>query len=89
MKKTRIWPLALTLCALLSGCFFRPVEQLYAIPHPPKDYEALQERLGEVVAQGGEYAAPLTGEMIQAVQLQDLNGDGRQEAIAFFRFPGG
>lgn len=90
MKKggSRLALLTLALCALLSGCFFRPVEQLYAIPHPSKDYEALQERLGEVVAQGGEYAAPLTGEMIQAVQLQDLNGDGRQEAIAFFRFPG-
>ena len=37
------------------------------------------------MAQGGEYAAPLTGEMIQSVQLQDLDGDGRQEAIAFFR----
>lgn len=79
---------ALALCALLSGCFFRPVDQLYAIPHPTKDYEALQQRLMEVMAQGGEYAAPLTGEMIQAVQLQDLDGDGTQEAIAFFRFSG-
>ena len=77
--------MAFALCLLLSGCFFRPVDELYAIPQPSKDYEALQARLGEVVAQGGEYAAPLTGEMIQSVQLQDLDGDGRQEAIAFFR----
>ncbi len=90
MKKIRFkWTaLTLALCIFLSGCVFRPVDQLYAIPHPTKDYEALQQRLGEVVAQGGEYAAPLTGEMIQAVQLQDLDGDGKQEAIAFFRFPG-
>jgi len=89
MKKRdgSLWGLAALLCVLLSGCFFRPVDKLYAIPRPSQDYEALQERLGEVVAQGGEYAAPLTGEMIQAVQLQDLDGDGRQEAIAFFRLP--
>jgi len=73
---------------LLTGCFFKPVDELYTVPQPSKDYEALQERLSEVVAQGGEYAAPLTGELIQSVQLQDLTGDGKQEAIAFFRFSG-
>ena len=81
------WGLALLLCLLLTGCFFRTVDELYAIPQPSKDYEALQARLSEVVARGGEYAAPLTGEMIQSVQLQDLDGDGKQEAIAFFRMP--
>ena len=87
MKKRTIgpWGIALLLSLLLTGCFFRTVDELYAIPRPSRDYEALQARLGEVVAQGGEYAAPLTGEMIQSVQLQDLDGDGRQEAIAFFR----
>lgn len=87
-EKGRVLGLAFFLCLLLSGCFFRPVEDLYAVPQPPKDYEALQARLSEVVDMGGEYAAPLTGEMIQSVQLQDLDGDGRQEAIAFFRLPG-
>ncbi|MCI9402881.1 MAG: hypothetical protein HFF04_04310 [Oscillospiraceae bacterium] len=80
--------LASCLSMLLTGCFFRSVDELYAIPQPSKDYEALQVRLSEAIAQGGEYAAPLSGEMIQAVQLQDLDGDGKQEAIAFFRFAG-
>ncbi len=90
MKKRlkRLLLLTASMSMLLSGCFFKPVDQLYAVPQPPEDYKALQQRLGEVVAQGGEYAAPLTGEMIQSVQLQDLDGDGRQEAIAFFRFSG-
>ncbi len=89
MKKRRGIPLflGLLLCLVLSGCFFRGVDDLYQVPQPPKDYEALQKRLSEVVSQGGEYAAPLTGELIQSVQLQDLDGDGRQEALAFFRFP--
>lgn len=87
MKKNKIGLAAMTalMCLLLTGCFFRPVDELYAVPQPSKDYEALQARLSEVVARGGEYAAPLTGEMIQSVQLQDLDGDGKQEAIAFFR----
>ena len=84
LRLALLWAL---LCLLLTGCFFRSVHELYAVPQPPADYEALQARLSEVVAQGGEYAAPLTGEMIQSVQLQDLDGDGKQEAIAFFRLP--
>lgn len=79
--------LALALVFTLTGCFFRSADKLYAVPQPPKDYEALQVRLSEVIAKGGEYAAPLSGELIQSVQLQDLDGDGVQEAIAFFRFP--
>jgi len=79
--------LAAALSLSLGGCFFRSVDELYTVPQPSKDYEALQARLSEVVAAGGEYAAPLSGEMIQSVQLQDLDGDGVQEAIAFFRFP--
>jgi len=70
----------------LGGCTFRDAGELYVIPQPPKDYEALQTRLSEVLSAGGEYAAPLTGEFIQSVQLQDVNGDGQQEAVAFFRF---
>lgn len=89
MKKRPIWLALWTslLILTLTGCFFRGVDQLYAVPQPPSDYEALRVRLNEVIAQGGEYAAPLSGDMIQSVQLQDLDGDGRQEAIAFFRLP--
>lgn len=87
MKKREITValLSLGLAFLLSGCFFRGVDELYAVPQPPEDYKALQVCLSQVIDQGGEYAAPLSGDMIQSVQLQDLDGDGRQEAIAFFR----
>lgn len=79
---------ALSLSLWLSGCLFRSVDELYSVPEPSSDYQALQTRLSEVVALGGEYAAPLSGDMIQSVQLQDLDGDGKQEAIAFFRITG-
>lgn len=79
--------LAAMLTGVLSGCFIQGADELYAMPKPPQDYQALQARLSEVLDSGGEYAAPLTGELIQSVQLQDLDRDGNQEAIAFFRFP--
>jgi len=79
---------SLVLAGSLTGCFFRSADELYTPPRPSKDYEALQRQLGAVAAAGGEYAAPISGEMLQSVQLQDLDGDGKKEAIAFFRFAG-
>ena len=78
--------LLMAMLALLTGCFFRSVDELYAVPEAPAEYWALQSKIKEIRDQGGEYIAPLTGEYIQSVQLQDLDGDGVQEAITFFRF---
>ena len=77
MKKRNIAVvlLALGLSFLLSGCFFRGVDELYMVPQPPEDYKALQVCLSQVIDQGGEYAAPLSGDMIQSVQHQDLDWD--------------
>ena len=77
--------LSAALAVLLTGCFFRAVDDLYAVPEAPEEYWDLQNKMKEVKDRGGEYIAPLSGEYIQSVQLQDLNGDGVQEAIAFFR----
>lgn len=77
--------LAAAVLALLAGCFSQSVDDLYAPPKAPDDYLMLDNRINEVLSQGGEYAAPLTGELTQKVQLQDLDGDGIKEAIAFFR----
>ena len=77
--------LAAGLLLLLTGCFSQSVDELYAPPKAPDDYLKLDEKINEMLNAGGEYAAPLTGELTQKVQLQDLDGDGVQEAIAFFR----
>ena len=84
MKKFRLL-LAVGMLLLLTGCFSQSVEELYAPPRAPDDYLKLDNKINEVLSAGGEYAAPLTGEYTQKVQLQDLDGDGKQEAIAFFR----
>ena len=77
--------LATGLLLVLTGCFSQSVDELYAPPKAPDDYLKLDEKINEMLNAGGEYAAPLTGELTQKVQLQDLDGDGVQEAIAFFR----
>lgn len=77
--------LAAGLFLLLTGCFSQSVDDLYAPPRAPDDYLKLDNKINEVLNAGGEYAAPLTGELTQKVQLQDLDGDGVKEAIAFFR----
>lgn len=87
----RIWTLAaaLALSAVLSGCGgfnieFNP-EELYALPELPAKYTELNAQLGAILEDGAEYAAPASGTNIQPVQLTDLDGDGQQEAVAFFR----
>ena len=84
MKKCRLL-LAAGLLMFLTGCFSQSVEEFYAPPKAPDDYLKLDNEINKVLTQGGEYAAPLSGELTQKVQLQDLDGDGVQEAIAFFR----
>jgi hypothetical protein len=85
-KSCRITALALLLAVLLSGCISGSVSELYVLPKLPEDYQKLQKKIEEVLAQNSaESAAPLTGELSQPVQLQDLDGDGVKEAIAFFR----
>ena len=88
-KRIRALAAALLLAAVLSGCGgfnieFNP-EELYALPELPAKYTELNARLSAILEDGAEYAAPTSGTNIQPVQLTDLDGDGQQEAIAFFR----
>ena len=88
MRRFKLLLAAGLLSLLLGGCFSQSVDELYRAPRAPEDYLKLDEKINEVLNAGGEYAAPLTGELTQKVQLQDLDGDGVQEAIAFFRVSG-
>ena len=80
---------ALLLALSLSGCgggklVFNP-EELYTLPTLPAKYTELSSQINAILEDGAEYAAPSSGANIQPVQLADLNGDGREEAVAFFR----
>ena len=88
-KFIRALAAAALLAFALSGCggfhlVFNP-EELYALPELPVKYTELNARLNAILEGGAEYAAPTSGTNIQPVQMTDLDGDGQQEAIAFFR----
>ena len=78
--------LAMLLPFLLSGCMMMAtVEELYALPKLPAEYQALSAQIESILARGAETISPTSGAKLPSVQLEDLNGDGEQEAIAFFR----
>lgn len=78
--------LAGLLLGLTAGCSLHTPEELYTLPEPPAEYRNLNLRIQETMtALGAEYAAPLSGSNTQTVQLQDIDSDGLDEAIAFFR----
>ena len=74
----------LTMC-FASGCFFQTGEELYSLPQPPDEYLELQNVIESVLSSGAEYSAPTSGSNRQNVQLRDIDGDGQDEALAFFR----
>lgn len=74
----------------LCGCggiaeFAVNPQELYRLPELPDKYMALNSQLNAILDAGAEYAAPISGTNIQPVQMVDLDGDGREEAVAFFR----
>ena len=78
---------------LLSGCsglprFSASPQDLYSLPALPANYTELNSRINEILGSGAEYAAPTAGTNIQSVQMVDLDGDGGEEALAFFRNSG-
>lgn len=83
--------MAVCLLSVLTGCsmpkiIFNP-EELYSLPVLPVKYTELNSRISEILENEAEYAAPTAGTNIQPVQLVDLDSDGREEAVAFFRKP--
>ncbi len=87
MKRTIRFFAALLLLSVLGGCAFKSGDELLKTPKPPKDYQALETELQKMLdsSKGMLYAAPKSGEYRSTVQLKDLDADGEDEAIAFFR----
>ncbi len=74
---------ALLFC--LSGCYSGNIDQYFSLPMASEEYRQLQSLIDEELASGSEYAAPIHGGYRQSVQLSDVDGDGADEALAFFR----
>ena len=94
VRVTRIWRKLLVLTAsvmlslVLTGCLAdSTVEDLFTLPQPPIEYTDLSSTIASLISGGYEYASPTAGQNIQSVQMVDLNTDGENEAVAFFRDP--
>lgn len=74
---------ALLFC--LSGCYSGNIDQYFSLPMASEEYRQLQSLIDDELASGSEYAAPIHGSYRQSVQLSDVDGDGADEALAFFR----
>lgn len=88
--KRFFWALlaALALMGTLSGCSLNLAaspEDLYTLPQLPAEYAELNHAIRQLIEAGAEYAAPTAGTNLQPLQLVDLDGDGREEALAFLR----
>ena len=81
---------------LLSGCLFRPPDDLYKLPEKSPGYEQLNSAIRAVRSQlemkygtSSELAVIVSGDNTASIQLQDLDGDGeRESALTFIRVPG-
>lgn len=84
MKPFRMLSVLLSLL-VLSGCTFPSGDELLAAPKPSTNYQTLQVELEKLIASGISYTAPVEGENRSSIQLIDLDNDGVEEAISFFR----
>ena len=76
---------------LLSACGLPmsenvQVEELLRAPRLPGDYGALQNALNEWLGESAQLKYPMQGELLSPFLLQDLDGDGQQDAAGTMIF---
>ena len=90
MKKLgRLLAVCALLGLLLTGCNMpleenRQVEDLLRAPRLAGDYGALQSALNDWLGESAQLKYPLQGELLSPFVLQDLDGDGVQDAAVFY-----
>ena len=85
-KKIILLTVVFAVLLTCTGCLFGgSVSELYALPQLPVRYQELESRINQLIAEGAEYAAPISGSNLQPVQMVDLDSDGIEEALIFMR----
>lgn len=89
MKKLVLSAVCLALLAVLAGCDFSVsmggnVEELLRAPQPTQLQSAVQKALVGYLGETPQMKYPRGGEELSPIVLRDLDGDGADEAIAFF-----
>ena len=79
---------ALLLCLLLAGCSMPgeqvQVEELLRAPKLSGDYGDVQTALNDWLGESAQLKYPMQGELLSPFLLQDLDGDGRQDAAVLY-----
>lgn len=73
----------------LSGCTYQMGDGLLSLPKLPQEYVELQKLYDQILDTGATYVSAKTGSNRQSVQLADLDADGENEVISFFKKPDG
>lgn len=84
------WALLLIAAAMVfsfSGCLSGTAEELYCLPALSDEYMSLQKQVDTMLQAGTSYSAPVSGNNRQSIQLQDVDGDGTNEALVFVENP--
>lgn len=90
LKRPALLGLLLLACLLLAGCRMdSTMKELFTLPRLPTEYTTLSRQLDQLLSEGYEYMAPTSGRNIQSLQMVDIDGDGRDEALAFFHLNNG
>ena len=76
------------LCLILTGCQGTTADELYRLPRSSERSTRIQRSIDDRLNSGLEFSAPVAGYNRQAIQQYDLDSDGIQEVIAFFRTEG-
>ena len=76
---------AAVLCLCTTGCLSTTADELYRLPRTSERNTRIQAKIEELLDSGLEFSAPVSGFNRQSIQQYDLDGDGNQEVIAFFR----
>ena len=90
MKRRHFLSLAACcLLGLLPGCSFpmtdnMQVEELLRAPRLSGDYGALQSALNDWLGESAQLKYPMQGDLLSPFLLQDLDGDGEQDAAVLY-----
>ena len=80
--------LCVLLCLLLAGCSMPgeqvQVEELLRAPKLSGDYGDVQTALNDWLGESAQLKYPMQGDLLSPFLLQDLDGDGRQDAAVLY-----
>ena len=82
------WLACVLLCLLLAGCSMPgeqvQVEELLRAPKLSGDYGDVQTALNDWLGESTQLKYPMQGDLLSPFLLQDLDGDGRQDAAVLY-----